>query len=207
MIDRLAVASVLAVALMAWVRGREPKGRVTVDEVPPEGIRAPGVDPTVIFAVSPITRTDEYGQTVIGSWRTPPRGLKYEPLFIDAGILHNIPRGLLSRVAEQESAYNPEAISPAGAKGIMQIIPRWHPTLDDPFDPNEAIPYAAGYLRDNRERFGSWRRALAAYNMGPTALQKIINKHGDDWIAHVPRETRNYVFNISRDIPAIADDR
>lgn len=105
------------------------------------------------------------------AWQTPPAGLPWEDLFVSSSERFELPAGLLSRVADQESDYNPEAYNPSsGAAGMMQIVPRWHPGVD-PFDPGEAIPYAAKYLRELRDRFGSWSLALAAYNAGPSRVE------------------------------------
>jgi soluble lytic murein transglycosylase-like protein len=117
---------------------------------------------------------------------------------------HGLPPGLLEAVGYRESRYRPEIIdgrvrSSAGAVGVMQIIPRWHPELGEAgaLDPQRAIPYAARYLRQLHGQFGSWRLALAAYNWGQGNLQSkdladgII---GDDW----PSETRAYVDEIAR---------
>lgn len=64
-----------------------------------------------------------------------------------------------------------ETISSAGAVGIAQIIPRWHPAVD-PLDPVEAIQYAAYYLDYLKGRFGTWEKAAAAYNWGEGNLSK-----------------------------------
>ena len=131
---------------------------------------------------------------ILPHWITPAKGRKFEHWFVDASRRYNIPAGLLSRVALQESNYNPFAESSAGALGLMQIIPKWHPNIRNPFDAKEAIYYAAGYLYELKNRFGSWKLALAAYNWGPTNLSK-------KGINRAPTETINYVTNITRDIP------
>jgi len=136
----------------------------------------------------------------IRAWRIPPKGQKYAPLFQAAEYQYGLPRFLLAKQAEQESAYDPEALSSANAQGIMQIVPRWHPGVD-PYNPNDAIPYAASFMRDLYDRFGSWRMALAAYNAGPTALQRRIDANGDQWLTFMPAETRNYVARITKDVP------
>ena len=135
----------------------------------------------------------------LARWTTPPRGQKYDPTFRAAELLYTIPRGMLSRVSLQESNYDPTARSPAGAIGLMQIIPRWHPEAI-PTDPYASITYAAGYLKQNYKRFGTWARALAAYNYGPTALARVIEQRGDNWLPYVPRETQNYVNKIMGDL-------
>lgn len=138
----------------------------------------------------------------VTAWRIPPKGQKYAGLFQAAEYEYGLPRFLLAKQAEQESAYNPNATSGAGAQGLMQIVPRWHPGVD-PFNVTEAIPYAAGFMRDLYDRFGSWKMALAAYNAGPTALQRRIDTNGENWLANMPAETRDYVMRITRDVPVV----
>ena len=76
----------------------------------------------------------------------------------------------------------------------MQIVPRWHPNVD-PLDPTDAIWYAARYLRNLYDRMGhSWKMALAAYNWGPG---NVSRNEISDW----PTETKNYVRQISADVP------
>lgn len=141
------------------------------------------------------------------SWAIPENGRKYQSAFLAAEREYNIPNNLLARVAYQESRFRPEiiggqTISSANAVGLMQIIPRWHPDVD-PRDPYDSINYAGFYLRQNYDRFGSWDKALAAYNWGPTILAKTIREHGDSWLEFVPTETYNYVKQIGADIPRI----
>jgi soluble lytic murein transglycosylase-like protein len=124
-------------------------------------------------------------------WQTPINGQQFENDFIAASQYHGLPAGLLSRVAYQESRYNPDAYNPSGASGIMQIIPKWHPGVDV-WNPTEAIWYAAKYLRQLYNQFGSWTYALAAYNWGPGNLSR-------KGIDNAPLETRNYIAEITRD--------
>ena len=128
------------------------------------------------------------------AWATPTRGLPYESLFDSATRQYGLPDGLLSRVAYQESRYDPNAYNPvSGASGIMQIVPKWHPEVDNPFDPEEAIPYAAKYLRQLFDRFGTWELALAGYKAGPGNG----GKYGG--IPPFP-ETQQYVQNVMADV-------
>lgn len=134
------------------------------------------------------------------NWVPPKSADKYMHWIIDAETTRGIPPNLLARVAYQESRFRPDIIdgrtvSSAGALGIMQIVPRWHPNVD-PLNPKEAIYYAADYLRKLKARFGSWPQALAAYNWGQGNLEKYLRGELKD----VPRETQNYVAEIGRDI-------
>jgi soluble lytic murein transglycosylase-like protein len=120
----------------------------------------------------------------------------YRPLFEAATLQYQLPPRLLERVAEVESNCDPAARSAAGAVGLMQIVPRWHPQLGEggALDPARAIPYAAQLLAAWRRQYGSWTLALAAYNAGPGNLAKYNNG--------VPpfAETRAYIAKI---LPAV----
>lgn len=142
------------------------------------------------------------------AYAVPKRGEKYAELFRFVEFETEIPPGLLARLAQQESFFNPDATNPSGAQGMMQIIPRWHPGVN-PMDPNEAIPYAGKFLRQQFERFGTWRAALAAYNWGPGNVNAALRKHGGNIdavlgdVTLVPKETRNYVAQITSDVPVV----
>lgn len=100
---------------------------------------------------------------------------------------NRVPEDLFLRLVHQESRWNPRARSHAGALGLAQLMPATARVLGvDPHDPYQNLDGGARYLRQQYEEFGSWRLALAAYNAGPSAVQR----HGG-----VPpfRETRNYV--------------
>lgn len=143
--------------------------------------------------------------TKMSKWQIPERGRPYQNALEVAEQKYNLPHNLLARVAHQESRFRPDIItgktvSSAGAQGIMQIVPRWHPQVN-PLEPMEAIDYAGQYLKNLHRQFGEWKKALAAYNWGPGNLQKAIARHGDEWINNLPRETTNYVAQISEDVP------
>lgn len=141
----------------------------------------------------------------LSAWTLPPSGLPYRVNLTLAEQRYGLPAGLLGRVAWQESRFRPdiirgETVSSAGAVGLMQIVPRWHPDVD-PTDPIASIDYAAQYLRRLYDRFGDWQQALAAYNWGPTNLAMALKRDGDQWRRVLPRETRDYITDISRDVP------
>ncbi|HEX5129608.1 MAG TPA: lytic transglycosylase domain-containing protein, partial [Usitatibacter sp.] len=132
-----------------------------------------------------------------GPWTPPDRAAPYLPAIAAAEAREGIPHNMLARLLYQESRYRDDIISgatasSAGALGIAQIVPRWHPGVD-PLDPFASIDYAAKYLSSLYRQFGSWQLALAAYNWGPGNL----SAKGFD---AAPSETRAYVAEITGDI-------
>ncbi|MGY1751732.1 transglycosylase SLT domain-containing protein [Blastococcus sp. SYSU D01042] len=114
-------------------------------------------------------------------------GVPYANLFTSAGARHGIDPALLAAVASVESSFDPGAVSPAGAQGLMQFMPATAAGLGvSPLDPASAVDGAARYLTSLTGRFGSTELALAAYNAGPGA----VSRHGG-----IPpyAETQNYV--------------
>jgi soluble lytic murein transglycosylase len=119
---------------------------------------------------------------------------------------------LLAAVALQESAYNPLAVSSAGARGLLQIMPTVGAELARavglrPFDPNDlfdpAINLRLGsrHLSDYRNRFGSVPRGLAAFNAGPARVERWSLPPGRDdderFVERIPiPETRLYVKRV-----------
>jgi hypothetical protein len=129
--------------------------------------------------------------------RSAPAAVPYADLFAAASQRYDVPAPLLSAVARQESGYDPKAVSPAGAQGLMQLMPGTAKSLGvaDPFDPAQAVDGAARMLRDLTRRFGSTELALAAYNAGPGAVLKY------DGIPPYP-ETQRYVRNVMSQMKA-----
>jgi hypothetical protein len=117
-------------------------------------------------------------------------GSPYDNYFALAGQKYGISPKLLKAVAKQESGFNPNAGSSAGAKGLMQFMPGTAKGLGiNPMDPAQAVDGAARLLSSYIKEFGSPEKALAAYNAGPGA----VTKYGG-----IPpyRETQNYVHSI-----------
>jgi soluble lytic murein transglycosylase-like protein len=107
-----------------------------------------------------------------------------------AARAHNVPEDLFLRLVQQESGWNPSAVSVKGATGLAQLMPDTAALLGvDIFNPSENLYGGARYLRMMYNKFGSWRLALAAYNAGPGAVQQ----HGG-----IPpyNETKNYIRAI-----------
>ncbi len=109
------------------------------------------------------------------------------PVAREAARRHNIPEDLFLRLVQQESGWNPGAVSHKGATGLAQLMPGTARLMGvDINNPHQNLDGGARYLRMMYDKFGNWRLALAAYNAGPEAVER----HGG-----VPpyRETQNYV--------------
>ena len=101
-------------------------------------------------------------------------GVPYANLFVQAGAKYGVSPKLLAAVAKVESGYNPKAVSPAGARGLMQLMPGTAKGLGvtNSFDPEQAINGAAKLLSRNLKEFKSLPLALAAYNAGGGAVHR-----------------------------------
>ena len=114
----------------------------------------------------------------------------YQSLFSAAGARYGISPDLLAAVAQVESSDNPQAVSGAGAEGLMQLMPGTAASLGvDPFDPAQAIDGGAQLLAQDLQHFGSVPLALAAYNAGAGAVEQAGG------IPDYP-ETQAYVQNV-----------
>jgi len=110
-----------------------------------------------------------------------------------------LPLDFFSRVIWQESRFQPDAVGPVTrsgdrAQGIAQFMPGTasERRLLDPFDPVQALPKSAEFLRELRDQFGNLGLAAAAYNAGPRRVREWIEGTGP-----MPAETRNYVIAIT----------
>jgi transglycosylase-like protein with SLT domain len=120
-------------------------------------------------------------------------------LIESAAAANGLPLAFFARVIWQESRYNPDAVGPLTrrgerAQGIGQFMPGTaaERRLLDPFDPVEALPKSAEFLRELLGQFGNLGLAAAAYNAGPQRVR--------DWLAGrrtLPRQTRHYVQAVT----------
>jgi membrane-bound lytic murein transglycosylase D len=136
----------------------------------------------------------------------PPGAAALMPLLRAAFEAEGVPPEL-AWIAEAESTLNPSARSPAGARGLFQLMPGTARSLglstflpDDRTDPEKSAHATARYLRALFARFGSWPLALAAYNAGEGRVSRLLASRGATDFAGVasalPSETRMYVPKV-----------
>jgi soluble lytic murein transglycosylase-like protein len=110
---------------------------------------------------------------VVRVHRACPVPARLRPAFVRASSRTGLPMALLVAVARVESNLRVDARSERGARGLLQVMPGMAAALRlDPDDPASNVLAGASYLRQLLDRFGSADAALAAYNAGPTAVQR-----------------------------------
>ena len=109
-----------------------------------------------------------------------------------------IPPAYFVRQIQQESGFNPNAVSPAGAVGIAQFEPGTAAGLGiNPWDPIQALRGAATLMANYARQYGGdYAKALAAYNGGSGTVQSAVNNCGANWLNCLPGETRHYIYII-----------
>jgi hypothetical protein len=132
------------------------------------------------------------------------RAEEHLPAIIAQLQRRNLPRELAS-LPLVESAFEPGAVSPAGAAGIWQLMPETarrfglvvNDTVDERFDVHKSTTAATAYLAELYTRFGDWPLALAAYNSGEGTMQKALQQSGCATLADLIAHTRR-AFSESR---------
>jgi len=123
---------------------------------------------------------------------------RYESVILEAARTYDIDHTLIKAVIKAESNFNPRAVSPKGARGLMQIMPDNFRELGvyNPFDPRQNIMGGTRYLRILFNKFDNLTLALAAYNAGPTAVSTYNNippyKETQKYVKRVLRYYKNY---------------
>lgn len=134
------------------------------------------------------------------------RSGRYREMILRVLKQEGLPQDLIY-LAQAESAFQPQAVSRAGARGIWQFMPyrgreyelerTWW--VDERSDPEKATHAAAQHLRDLYQMFGDWYLVMAAYNSGPLNVVRAIERTGyaDFWELQkrnaLPKQTKNYV--------------
>ena len=139
-------------------------------------------------------RPPAYKSCSLNSKKLEQRIKTYMPHIRAMAGKYDISSQLIKAVIVTESCFNPKAVSPVGAQGLMQLMPPTARSLgvSDSFDPEQNIEGGVSYLRMMLDEFKQDRRlALAAYNAGPNAVKKY---------GRIPpyKETQNYVRKIMK---------
>jgi membrane-bound lytic murein transglycosylase D len=148
--------------------------------------------------------TTPHGRAIVS--RGLERAGRYKDMIRRVLKEEGVPQDLIY-LAQAESAFQPQAVSRAGARGIWQFMPYrgeeydlertyW---IDERSDPEKATRAAARHLRDLYAMFGDWYLVMAAYNSGPMNVARAIERTGyaDFWELQkrnaLPKQTQNYV--------------
>jgi len=116
-----------------------------------------------------------------------------DPIISKASRKYGVDVGLIKAVIKAESNFNPQAVSHAGARGLMQLMPATARSLGvtDSFDAEQNVMGGTCFLKDMLQRYGgNVDSALAAYNWGPGNVDKRPD--------HLPRETREYLVRVKQ---------
>jgi len=128
---------------------------------------------------------------------------QYQSIVSSAANRYGVDAGLVAAIIQAESSFNANAKSPAGAQGLMQLMPGTARGLGirDPYNPEQNVMGGTQYISQMLRKYNDPQLALAAYNWGPGNLDKAIKKYGADWSkirANAPKETRNYVDKVMK---------
>lgn len=144
--------------------------------------------------------------SLVSGWQNVGQGPRWAPMLAQAEDLYGIPRNLLARIAYQESHFRQDIIdgtkvSPAGALGLMQLMPQYFDTVRRPVpftdsDTADQIDQAARQLVALFNHFQDWGLAVAGYNDGQGNVNQYVAGN-----RALPQETLNYVSGILADVP------
>jgi soluble lytic murein transglycosylase-like protein len=173
----------IACSAALFAAAENARGRMTIRDVPLNRTAAWGkhvtmlrearspksVPPLRILGVAPPVASVSRGTAPSGG---APR--EWLDRIRRASIRHGVEEALLTAVLKAESNFDPNAVSPKGARGAMQIMPETGRKLGlrDFFDPDANLDAGAGYLASLLREFSSLELALAAYNAGPDAVRR-----------------------------------
>ncbi|MCB1198903.1 MAG: lytic transglycosylase domain-containing protein [Deltaproteobacteria bacterium] len=149
----------------------EVNGKIVYSDTPPQGEKYSVKKTRDTYVVSHTP-----GASQQSSWRvTPQYPSKYHQYIRTAALKHGVSSRLIHSIIKVESDYDPNAISRKGAQGLMQIMPKTGEMLGlkNAFDPQENIDVGVAYFKKLLVEFdGNTSLALAAYNAGPSNVQK-----------------------------------
>lgn len=190
-------ARIIALFLVAWI---EPAlaGSIFVYEMPNGSrlitdVQRTGPDYTLIKEYS--TTPYRNAPATSAPWTARPVQSRYDELISEVAARHSLEPALVKAVVHVESAFDPYAISRAGAMGLMQLMPATaarYSLSRDQFDPRRNITAGVTHLSELVEQFnGNLRYALAGYNAGAGAVERYNGIPPYD-------ETKNYVERVMK---------
>lgn len=185
-------------AKVYFITGKAPKGMIAKGEEQASArqqFEAASVQLDRAIAESTTMNLQERDEAIKASGRRAPADVR--SIIESAATKNGIDPDLMEALAYQESRFNPNAVSPKGARGLAQLMPGTAGDLKvDINNPEQNVEGGARYLATQLKRFGSIELALAAYNAGPEAVAKYKG---------IPpfKETQNYVKTVMAQYNAI----
>jgi hypothetical protein len=161
------------------------------------GLHGYALPPMKIATTAPIV-AKAAGGSGFSAPIVPTSAAPYSALASTAGTKYGVDSNFLLAQIGAESKGNPAAVSPKGATGVSQFMPKTAAQYGvDVNNASSSIEGQAHYMSDLLKQFnGDYTKAAAAYNWGPGHLAGAIDRYGDKWLQHAPTETQLYVSKI-----------
>jgi soluble lytic murein transglycosylase-like protein len=183
-----------------------PNGEVLVTTEPRKGLKlieVIGDRPKRAAPASGVRAGGAAGGSGAGATPGGPRHQAYDALIEEAATAYGLPFAFVKAVIKVESNFNPRAVSPVGAMGLMQLMPGTASDMgvEDAFDPRQNIFGGCKYLRMLTNRYnGDINMVLSAYNAGPGNVDKYSGIPFDATQAYV-RDVYRWYQSFKQDAP------
>ncbi len=192
--------------LRALLDDREPGRTLQIHRTSAEASRARRASAARLLL--PLLAAISIATAAGGAWCAPSDGARVEAAIEEAALRFGLPSTWIRAVVRAESGGRPDALSPKGAMGLMQLMPgTWREMRaeldlgEDPFAPRDNLLAGAAYLRRLYDAYGAGG-FLAAYNAGPGRYERHLTG-----TARLPAETVRYVSRVSAEIAAANEPR